>query len=92
MKRNIILVLFILILSVALYHSYSNNERMEKIIVKQNKLIKRYEETQEQTYRLLADIYVYSVEKQELDVIDQDKLKWFIANYEWIKDNVDMED
>lgn len=58
---------------------------MERIIVKQNELIKRHEETQEQTYRLLADIYVYSVEKQELDIIDQDKLKWFIANYEWIK-------
>ena len=89
MKRNIILVLFILILSLALYQSYSNNERMEKIIVKQNELIKRHEEAQEQTYRLLADIYVYSVEKQELDIIDQDKLKWFIANYEWIKENVD---
>lgn len=88
MKRNIILVLFILILSVALYHSYSNNERMEQIIVNQNELIKRHEETQEQTYRLMSDIYVYSVEKQELDIIDQDKLKWFIANYEWIKKNV----
>jgi len=88
MKRNIILVLFILILSVALYHSYSNNERMEQIIVKQNELIKRHEEAQEQTYRLLADIYVYSVEKQELDIIDQDKLKWFIENYEWIEENM----
>ena len=88
MKRNIILVLFILILSVALYHSYSNNERMEQIIVKQNELIKRHEETQEQTHRLIADIYVYSVEKQELDIIDQEKLKWFIANYEWIKENI----
>ena len=89
MKRNIILVLFILILSLALYQSYSNNERMEKIIVKQNELIKKHEEVQEQTHRLMADIYVYSVEKQELDIIDQEKLKWFIANYEWIKENVD---
>ncbi len=88
MKRNIILVLFILILSVALYQSYSNNERMEQIIVKQNELIKRHEEANEQTYSLMADIYVYSVEKQELDIIDQEKLKWFIANYEWIKQNI----
>ena len=89
-QQALMLIIILIFLTLTLDALYEQQRitiaKLEEEVAHKTSLIEKQIELQDKMYKYLLDIVTYSEDKQEVNIIDPDKLKWFIDNYEWLKD------